>query len=216
LFLFFAARIAGIEEFEDSNARYEKYKSEMVILESFYELNCMSASKKVLSSFCKDLETKIDAYKNPSKVHTGEEPQDEKHHAEPVIGPSSHSEGEDASRLLDDFLSELSRLISDAIKHVVVPPTPLFSPHFAFRVNFHIFLISNHQVSYFFLFFSILFSFFQTECQSFFLQEYNPREWENFDFDEFKDEVNKLRLPSQQFLFSLKQYVHLSFFVFSH
>ncbi len=64
----------------------------------------------------------------------------------PILA-GGENEGLDSSLLIDNFVSQLGAVISLSIRHLVVPPTPLFSIQYSERVTFHLFFIQNHQVS---------------------------------------------------------------------
>jgi len=97
----------------------------------------------------------------------------------PIIG-GIEGEGANASIIMDEFLSQLGSTISMSLNHLVIPPSPLFSTPYYEHVTFHIFILKNHQ-------------------------EYNPRGIGFFNYDSFKQEVNRLRLPTQEFTFTVKE-----------
>ncbi|KAF2074787.1 hypothetical protein CYY_003890 [Polysphondylium violaceum] len=79
----------------------------------------------------------------------------------------------------DVFISKLGAVVSSSLRHLVAPPLPLFRIRFAQRVNFQVYVISDHQV-------------------------YNPRDYFYFNYEHFKNEVEKLKLPNQEFTFTIK------------
>jgi len=102
-------------------------------------------------------------------------PSSEKSNSPILFGDDN--EGFDSSLLMDNFLSQLGGIISLSIRHLVIPPTPLFEIRFTERVIFHLFIIQNHQ-------------------------KYKATKY--FNYALFKQEIAKLKLPSQEFSFSLK------------
>jgi hypothetical protein len=95
-----------------------------------------------------------------------------------IVGDST--EGDDAVFELDNFLSKLAVMISKTYRHLVTPPTPLFTTPFYPEVVFEFFLIKSHV-------------------------SYQPLDVVNFDYDEFRYEISKFRLPGQQFTFKLRE-----------
>ncbi|KAL6045346.1 Transmembrane protein [Balamuthia mandrillaris] len=87
-------------------------------------------------------------------------------------------EGSDVSVLLDNFLSSLAATISRSLHHIATPPAPLFPSYYTQRVTFHFFVISTHS-------------------------EYKPMDF--FDYEAYKREMLKLKLPTQEFSFVLKR-----------
>lgn len=87
-------------------------------------------------------------------------------------------EGEGALLMLDNFLAHLASVISRTISHLITPASPLFRAYYTPRITFHFFLIANHR-------------------------EFNPRK--TFDFEQFKAEMIKFKLPNQEFAFVFKE-----------
>ncbi|EGC36772.1 hypothetical protein DICPUDRAFT_150701 [Dictyostelium purpureum] len=79
----------------------------------------------------------------------------------------------------DKFVSKLGSVLSSSLKHLVTQPLPLFKIQYASRVNFNVFIISDHN-------------------------DFNPRDYFNFNYELFKYEIEKLRLPGQEFSFNIK------------
>src|SRR5689334_21450961 len=68
--------------------------------------------------------------------------------------------------------TNIGSLLSSALRHVITPPTPLFRTPYVDRVAFHFFVIKSHD-------------------------SYVPLE--HFDYDEYKKELEKLKLAKQEF-----------------
>ncbi|KAM9955485.1 hypothetical protein ACTFIW_000087 [Dictyostelium discoideum] len=79
----------------------------------------------------------------------------------------------------DLFISKLGSVLSSSLKHLITQPLPLFRVAYAKRVNFNVFVISDHQ-------------------------DFNARDYFNFNYEHFKYEIEKLRLPTQEFVFNIK------------
>eukprot|EP01114_Cavostelium_apophysatum_P019136 TRINITY_DN6079_c0_g1_i2.p1 TRINITY_DN6079_c0_g1~~TRINITY_DN6079_c0_g1_i2.p1 ORF type:complete len:413 (+),score=113.23 TRINITY_DN6079_c0_g1_i2:1714-2952(+) len=81
---------------------------------------------------------------------------------------------------MDDFLSHLGSTIAMSLKHLVVPSSPLFETPYAERVTFHLFILRTHE-------------------------SYNPRDPNYFNYERFKQQILKLKLPTQEYAFTLKE-----------
>jgi len=79
----------------------------------------------------------------------------------------------------DVFISKLGSVVSGSLRHLVAPPLPLFKIRFSQRVNFQVYVISDHKV-------------------------YNPRDYFYFNYEHFKNEIEKLKLSNQEFTFTIK------------
>lgn len=75
------------------------------------------------------------------------------------------------------FLSELSATVSTTLRHLVVPPVPLYPTTFHSRVSIELIIVIDHEM-------------------------YDPLGAGGFDYELFKHEVLKLKLPQQNFSFS--------------
>eukprot|EP01113_Clastostelium_recurvatum_P016455 TRINITY_DN1941_c0_g1_i1.p1 TRINITY_DN1941_c0_g1~~TRINITY_DN1941_c0_g1_i1.p1 ORF type:complete len:1049 (+),score=103.21 TRINITY_DN1941_c0_g1_i1:37-3147(+) len=90
-----------------------------------------------------------------------------------------HSAGAGQPDPVDDFMSSMGAMVTSALRHLVAPSTTVFPVHVNQRVNFQVILVTNHDV-------------------------YNPRSPTTFDYDAFKHEVLKFKLPWQEFNFAIR------------
>lgn len=85
-------------------------------------------------------------------------------------------------------------IISSSIHHLILPPTPTFKVSFFERIIFDFFIIKNHNVTNDL---KILLFFFK--------KSFIPLGQWYFNYDLFKNELLKLKLPNQEFIFTLKE-----------
>lgn len=95
-------------------------------------------------------------------------------------------EGVNATHVNDDFMSQLGATISSTIRTLFVPPAAAISGsddeklhEYTNRVAFHVYVIANHN-------------------------QYNPRDEQNFNYEDFRRELTKFALPKQEFTFTIK------------
>eukprot|EP01104_Vermistella_antarctica_P018574 TRINITY_DN6935_c0_g1_i1.p1 TRINITY_DN6935_c0_g1~~TRINITY_DN6935_c0_g1_i1.p1 ORF type:complete len:987 (+),score=140.82 TRINITY_DN6935_c0_g1_i1:91-3051(+) len=157
------------ESFVDYGQRLQGYaENEVDSIAKSYEENCFGPATSEL--FCINLSKRHGKLLNLIREK----------HLDITDLKGTLVEGEGADHILDGFLSELSSVVSSSLKHLVVPPSPLFEADFSDRVSFDVTLIRSHE-------------------------SYDPRAVNYFDFDSFKSEMGQFRLPHQEFTFSFKE-----------
>jgi len=153
---------------ENSEDRYQAWKAEKFLLESFWEKQCLDEESK-RGSFCLGLQKKIDAY-NGEGIKSDWDPL--------VGGAGDVYIPSDLQR--DDVVTKMGSTLSSFIHHLVLPPSALLNHPFFRRVQFHIYLVKNHD-------------------------SYAPFGGSYFSYERFKSDLSALKLPGQEFSFALKE-----------
>ncbi|PRP89607.1 hypothetical protein PROFUN_00871 [Planoprotostelium fungivorum] len=95
-----------------------------------------------------------------------------------ISGSGDHYDNHQMST--DDITSKIGQIVSSYVHHLVLPPTPSLDHPFAERVLFHVHLVVNQGY-------------------------YSPYGQGYFDLERFKLDVAGLKMPQQEFSFSLKE-----------
>eukprot|EP01112_Ceratiomyxa_fruticulosa_P000092 TRINITY_DN10114_c0_g1_i1.p1 TRINITY_DN10114_c0_g1~~TRINITY_DN10114_c0_g1_i1.p1 ORF type:complete len:597 (-),score=106.02 TRINITY_DN10114_c0_g1_i1:204-1994(-) len=165
----------------------DRLTDELGILTARMETACISGDN-VRESFCallkkraEEITRKIDVYRYAIEKQTI--PVEEKWRYSNMeftgeIGEDIQTkEGEPIP--VEQFLASVGALISSSLRYLVVPPTPIFPLFSPNRITFQVTIISNHK-------------------------SYDPRHPLSFDYDAFKHEVLKFKLPDQEFTFTYR------------
>eukprot|EP01132_Coremiostelium_polycephalum_P005121 gene5121-6375_t len=161
----------------DPVERKEKIEQELIILQTIYDNTCLDSENQGQETnveLCTVLKRNMDELISVINTNT--------------INPNSFDEinmltgnfkEEKGNYQEDEFISKLGSVLSQSLRHLVTQPLPLFKIKYFNRVSFHVFII--HETI-----------------------NYNPRDYFNFNYEHFKHEIEKLKVPGQEFTFTIK------------